>query len=189
MRTTSPILKALAFVLLLALPVTVEAGDDDALWEALRTGEAFAIMRHALAPGTSDPPGIDLDDCATQRNLSDDGRRQAAETGARFRERGIATARVFTSAWCRCKETAELLGLGPVELLEPLNSFYEHRARRDPQTNALKAWLAGDTDAAPLVLVTHQVNIRALTGKSTSSGEMVVVRKEPDGGLKVLGKL
>ena len=189
MQTTSPLLKAIGLILLLALPATAEAGDDDALWDALRTGEAFAIMRHALAPGTSDPPGIDLDDCATQRNLSEDGRRQAEKIGAGFREHGITAARVFSSAWCRCMETAALLGLGPVELLEPLNSFYEHRERREPQTTALKAWLASDADAAPLVLVTHQVNIRALTGKSTSSGEMVVVRKNPDGGLKVLGKL
>ncbi len=189
MQDTLPILKALALVLLLGLPVPAAAADDDALWEALRTGEAFAMMRHALAPGTSDPPDIDLEDCATQRNLSDEGRRQAEKIGARFRDNGITAARVFTSAWCRCKETAELLGLGPVELLEPLNSFFEHRERRDPQTNALEAWLARDTDAAPLVLVTHQVNIRALTGEFTSSGEMVVVRRKMDGGLKVLGKL
>ena len=90
---------------------------DEALWRAVRAGRAVAIMRHALAPGTGDPAGFRLDDCSTQRNLSAAGRQQAREIGARFRAHGIERARVFSSQWCRCRETAEGLGLGAVAAL------------------------------------------------------------------------
>ena len=166
-----------------------EARDEGALFEALRKGEAFAILRHALAPGTSDPPGFDLADCATQRNLSPEGRRQAAEIGAHFRAGGIATAEVFSSAWCRCRDTAELLELGPVREMPQLNSFFEEPERSEAQTAALKDWLVKHTASTPLVLVTHQVNIRALAGVPTSSGEVVVARLAPDGTVSVLGTL
>jgi len=185
-----PALRPLLFALLFAGAIGgAEARDDGVLFEALRKGEAFAILRHALAPGISDPPGFDLEDCTTQRNLSDDGRRQAAEIGARFREGGIEAAEVFSSAWCRCRDTAKLLGLGPVRDLPQLNSFFEEPDRREAQTAALKDWLAGHTAASPLVLVTHQVNIRALAGVPTSSGEVVIARLEPDGKVSVLGTL
>ncbi len=165
------------------------AQDTKDLWAALRDGTAFAMMRHAIAPGTGDPAAFKLGDCSTQRNLSDDGRRQATEIGARFRENGIAGAAVFSSQWCRCIDTAELLGLGPVETLPPLNSFFGNFQRRDPQTAALRAWLADHESDEPLVLVTHQVNIRALTGEHTRSGEIVVVRRDTGGKMTVLGSL
>ncbi len=166
-----------------------EARDDGALFEALRKGEAFAILRHALAPGTSDPPGFDLEDCTTQRNLSAEGRRQAAQIGAQFRAGGIAAAEVFSSAWCRCRDTAELLDLGPVRELPQLNSFFEEPERAVSQTEALKEWLARQSASVPLVLVTHQVNIRALADVPTSSGEVVFARLGPDGTVRVLGTL
>lgn len=180
---------ALLLSVLVASERAVEASDEDALWEAVRNGVAVAIMRHALAPGTGDPDNFVLGDCSTQRNLSDAGRRQATKIGDRFRENGIQMAHVFTSEWCRCRDTAELLGLGPVKALPPLNSFFERWENRDPQTAALRAWLADYNGKGPLVLVTHQVNIRALTGSFTSSGEIVVALWEPDGSLTVLGTL
>ena len=179
----------LLVVLFFAATGPARAGDDAALWAAVRDGSAFAIMRHELAPGTGDPQGFDVKDCATQRNLSDAGRRQAVATGERFRANRITQAAVFSSAWCRCRETAELLGIGHVEHLAPLNSFFADFDKRAPQTEALKAWLAEDQGDKPLVLVTHQVNINALVGVYTTSGEIVVVRRSADGNLKVLGKL
>ena len=179
----------LAFCLLAGGARTGGAQETGPLWAAVRTGSAFAIMRHALAPGTGDPAGFTLEDCTTQRNLSDQGRQQAAEIGERFRENGIGQATVLSSAWCRCRETAELLGLGPVETLPPLNSFFGNFERREPQTEALREWLGRRKTEGPLVLVTHQVNISALTGTYTGSGDIVVARREPDGSITVLGKL
>jgi len=184
---------ALKVALLLCVLVgperSVEASDEGALWEAVRNGVAVAIMRHALAPGTGDPDNFVLGDCSAQRNLSDAGRRQATEIGDRFRENGIQRAHVFTSEWCRCRDTAELLGLGPVKALPPLNSFFERWENRDTRTAQLRAWLADYEHESPLVLVTHQVNIRALTGNNTSSGQIVVMRWGPDGSTSVLGTL
>lgn len=177
-------------VLVLSATVVRAEGDDpEGLWAALRSGSAFAMMRHALAPGIGDPVDFDVNDCATQRNLSDEGRRQATAIGDRFRAHGIGSATVLSSAWCRCFETAELLALGPVAILPTLNSFFREPQRREPQTAALRTWLERPDTARPLVLVSHQVNISALTGVFTRSGEIVVARRAPDGAITVLGTL
>ncbi|MFT5488795.1 MAG: phosphohistidine phosphatase SixA [Paracoccaceae bacterium] len=180
-------------VLFMALPNPASAQNDAALWDTIRTGSAFAIMRHALAPGTGDPQSVVIGDCTTQRNLSENGRAQARKIGSGFRTNGITAARVLTSAWCRCAETAKLLSLGKVERLAPLNSFFVTRSREPAQTAALKAWILQDkparTSRRPLVLVTHQVNITALTGVYPRSGEIVVARYAEDGKVAVLGTL
>ncbi|SRR6056297_485904 len=169
-------------ICLAALSASASAERSDAqLGEALKSGRAFAIMRHAIAPGFSDPDNFDVDDCATQRNLSDEGRDQARRIGKWFKSQDINAADVFASQWCRCRDTAELLGLGPVDELPPLNSFFEAREQREPQTAALKRWLKSRLPIKrPLVLVTHQVNISALVGRSTRSGETLVVGIETD---------
>lgn len=165
------------------------AADEAPIWDALRSGQHLVLLRHAIAPGTDDPPGFKLGDCDSQRNLSDEGRAQAKAIGDRFRANGIESARVFSSQWCRCLDTARLLGLGVVGELPALNSFFRHRQRQDPQTQALGEWLGGQPLEQPLVLVTHQVNITALTGVYPASGELVVVRRSADGKLTVIGTL
>ena len=187
-----PVLRVLLLALIWAMPsasTANEAASADELWTALKTGSAFAMMRHALAPGTGDPPNFDVGDCSTQRNLSDAGRRQAARSGARFRERGIMAADVYTSAWCRCRETADLLKLGNVRRTDLLNSFFLEPSKAAPQTTALKAWLNGYQTDSPLVLVTHQVNITALTSVYPRSGEIVVVQRLSGGRFRVMGAL
>jgi len=146
-------------------------------------------MRHALAPGFADPVGFDVDDCSTQRNLSAEGRSQARAIGEKFRGAGIRAADVYSSAWCRCLDTARLLGLGPVEKLDALNSFFQARERRDAQTRDLEAFIQARTSNTPLVLVTHQVNISALTGRATRSGETIVATLDADGKVEVLGSI
>lgn len=195
--TTRPRRSLAGFTILLALTLGLgtpaAARDDAALWEAVRSGTAFAMMRHALAPGTGDPQTVVIGDCTTQRNLSDSGREQSRNIGAAFRANGIGAARVLTSAWCRCEETAELLGIGKVTVLPPLNSFFTSREREPAQTAALGAWIAADKPVRikdnPLVLVTHQVNITALTGVFPRSGEIIVARYADDGQVEVLGRL
>jgi phosphohistidine phosphatase SixA len=179
---------ALASVII-GLPKGHAAGDETELWEALTSGGHVALLRHAIAPGTGDPPNFNVDDCATQRNLSDEGRAQARRIGARFRANGIENAQVFSSQWCRCRETAELLELGPVSYLPALNSFYQRWERREPQTEALREWLMHRDLTGAHVLVTHQVNISALTGVSPTSGELVIVRASESGEITVLGTI
>jgi broad specificity phosphatase PhoE len=165
------------------------AGEETALWEALRSGGHIALMRHALAPGTGDPSEFSIVDCSTQRNLSEKGRQQATRIGDRFRENGILSATVYSSQWCRCVDTAELLALGLVTELPLLNSFYLDFERRQPQTQKLREWIARQDFKQPLVLVTHQVNINALTGVYTNSGEIVIVRRSDSGEIFVIGTL
>ena len=162
---------------------------DEQLWAAIRAGDAVVLIRHALAPGVGDPSGFRLEDCATQRNLSEQGRRQAQAIGATFRRNGVTAARVLSSRWCRCLETARLLGLGAVEPFPLLDSFFEDPGRADAQTAALRAFL-DSPHAGPLrVLVTHQVNITALTGVTPRSGEMIVVQPVAGGGVRLVGRL
>ena len=169
---------------LLALCGPASAQDD--LLALLRQPGAAAIMRHARAPGTGDPAGFQPGMCSTQRNLDEAGREQARRIGARLRAAGV-TAPVFTSEWCRTRETAELLGIGPVRPLPALNSFFGERTSEPAQTEALRAFIAGLD--GPAVLVTHQVNITALTGVYPADGEMIVLRRGPNGSYAVAGRL
>jgi phosphohistidine phosphatase SixA len=179
---------ALAIALLALLPQPATA-EDAALWSALRSGGHVALLRHAMAPGTGDPDAFTLGDCSTQRNLSQEGREQAARIGERFRANGIDAASVFSSQWCRCLDTATLLGLGPVREAPELNSFFERFELREPQTAALREWIGRQDLTAPLVLVTHQVNITALSDVYPSTGELVILRREGSGELTVLGSI
>ncbi len=163
------------------------------LWELLKSGGTVALIRHARAPGFGDPPGFRLDACATQRNLSDEGRGQARRIGQRFRDNGVAVDKVISSEWCRCLETAELLGLGPVERFAALNSFFARPERREPQLSTLVPWLSDARPQGALVLVTHQVVISAITGTGARSGEIVVVRPNEgtagESAIEVLGSI
>lgn len=177
---------------ILLVPVGATAVADELSadhWKALADGRAVAIMRHALAPGTGDPSGLSLDDCSTQRNLSDTGRAQAKQTGDALRDHGIVEADLFSSAWCRCQDTATAMDLGPVETLPALNSFFRDRSTSASQTRELAQWIEQRLSAAsapPAILVTHQVNISALLSEYPTSGETFVVTVEK-GELKVLG--
>lgn len=159
------------------------------LWGEARAGRAIVLMRHALAPGTGDPEGFKLGDCATQRNLSGQGRAQAGRIGKLFRENGIIRADVFSSQWCRCLDTATGLDLGPVREQPLLNSFFGRPEDGRPQTEALHGWIMGLKPTGPVVLVTHQVNITGLTSVVPASGEMLFVTPGAGLPLAVLGRV
>lgn len=149
----------------------------------VNSGQAVLIMRHALAPGTGDPAEFVLGDCGTQRNLSEAGRQQARLAGDTLRGLGLEAAIVFTSQWCRCRETAEGLSLGSVQALPALNSFFQQWDREVMQTRELLEWLEkGRPLNKAVMLVTHQVNITALTGVYPRSGEILVIEPEPGDG-------
>ena len=156
----------------------------------LRPPGRLLMLRHASAPGFGDPPQFALDDCATQRNLDAAGRAQARRLGERLRAAGLARARVWSSQWCRCLETARLLDLGPVEALPALNSFFDRPARREPTLAALRAFLAGlPTDGAPVILVTHQVVIDAFAPGGTPSGGGSLFQLDGSGAPRWLGRI
>ena len=187
----STLLLGLVFLLLIALGSgwASDADNEQHLLSAFKQGDHVALMRHALAPGIGDPENFQLEDCSTQRNLSQEGRDQAAKIGARLKEAGIVNADVFTSQWCRCLETAELLEFGPPVPLPALNSFFREYEKKQDQTEALSSWLENQPIARPLILVTHQVNITAFSGVYPDSGEIVLMRRNDDGRFGVVGSI
>ena len=175
--------------LLLTLIAVKESRSDNAtIWDVLKSPDHFAIMRHALAPGMGDPPDFRLNDCDTQRNLSNAGREQAIKIGKELRRNGIIHASVFSSQWCRCLETADLLGFGRVEELSVLNSFFQQYDKAEAQTQALRNWLGRQDLEGAVILVTHQVNITGLTNVFPASGEIIVVKREMAGVFTVVEK-
>ena len=168
---------AAALVALLAHPLAAAQTAPDDPWSTLRDG-AIVLFRHAEAPGGGDPPGLRLDDCSTQRNLGIDGRAQARRIGAQFRAHRIAVAAVLASQWCRTRETAELAFPGRVRDDPDFNSFFGDAARAPARTAAALATLTRWRGPGVLVVVTHQVNISALTGVVPASGEGVIVRPQ-----------
>ena len=190
----SRVLPRLLFRLLLCLLVfspTAQAADagDDALWQRLRGNGVIVLMRHAATtPGIGDPPGFELGKCATQRNLSAAGRDDARAIGAAFRHHNIVPGAVWSSRWCRCLETARLAfdGVKPEPTLDSMFNVDEASgaARVRDLYNRLEEWRG----IGPLVLVTHDVNIRALTGEYVAQGEMVLTVLR-DGRLEVIGRL
>ncbi|MEL6398067.1 MAG: histidine phosphatase family protein [Cyanobacteria bacterium J06607_6] len=164
--------------------------DQAAIWQRLQQPDRLyvVVLRHALAPGSGDPANFQLDDCATQRNLSAEGRTQAQQIGQAFRDRNVTVRQVWSSQWCRCLDTAELMAVGPVEPLPALNSFFRDRSQAATQTEALKEhfWQQAEQPGV-VVMVTHQVNITELTDIVPRSGEAVVIQVD-DTGLTHLGQ-
>ena len=156
------------------------------LSESLKKSDSVLLMRHALAPGIGDPAGYQLQDCKSQRNLDATGRAQAQKTGQWLKAQGVGNALVFTSAWCRCKETAENLAFGTPVLEPSLNSFFDDM-RQGPQSNAnLQKFIVGQLKSKgdkALILVTHHVNIAEFTGENVGSGDMVLAKVNSAGKL------
>ena len=179
--------------LLLARPARAQGIEDAsaAALRALRAGGAVVAFRHALAPGTFDPPGFKLGDCSTQRNLNDEGRAQARRIGQWFVQQGLRPARVRSSPWCRCVDTATL-AFGKAEPWAALGS-----PRGSPeQTNAqhlaeLKRALrqAAASPRALQVWVTHMFVLSALTQQNSASGEGLVLAAGAGDAVNVLGRI
>ncbi len=156
------------------------------LADKLKLPNHALLMRHALAPGIGDPAGYSLADCGTQRNLDAQGRQQAMRTGQWLKRQGIQTAMVLTSPWCRCKDTANLLGYGQPEVEPAIGSFFEASQEAADYTQRLQKRLAqlGPTkEDKALILVTHHVNILDYMGSHVGSGDLVLVQFDAHGKL------
>lgn len=167
-----------------------QAQTADPFWRLLREGGCVVLMRHAQTEaGLGDPPGFTLGQCQTQRNLSAAGRTQSRRVGEAFRRQDIAIAAVRSSAWCRCTDTAQL-AFGRYALWPALNSFFQGQGDGDAQTREVLETVAALRAPVNWVLVTHQVNISALTGEYPAMGELFATRPDTaaPGRLKVLAR-
>ncbi|WP_373533812.1 histidine phosphatase family protein [Microcoleus sp.] len=161
-------------------------------WQLLQRGDTglVVVMRHAIAPGTGDPANFKLGDCSTQRNLSVQGRTQAKQIGAEFRNRNIKVARVVSSQWCRCLETAKLINLGKVEPLPALNSFFSDSSQEARQTATIRKLIVDNRNTkGAIIMVTHQVNITAITDIVPQSGEAVILKSDRQGKIQIFGRI
>lgn len=182
-------MRVLATILLAAAAFAAHA-DEAAAWAALRGGEpVVALMRHADAPGIGDPPGWRLDDCATQRNLSEAGRTDARAAGERLKREGVRFSKVLSSPWCRCVDTARLVDMGRVAVEPRFSNAYVLADRRDALMRDGRAVIAAWQGPGPLLVVTHGENIRALSGRSPGTSEVVVVTPDGAGGLREIGAI
>ncbi len=181
------------FTLLILLFVALSnsaVSDESDLISQMQSGNAVVMIRHALAPGIGDPEEFDLNDCSTQRNLNETGRKQAHAIGQWFRSRGIQQVKLYSSQWCRCLETARLMNLATVTPLPALNSFFQRPEDREPNLSALREFINKNTKPGELiVMVTHQVTISGITGQWTDSGHGKLLRPTKAGGIELLGEL
>ena len=170
---------SISFIYFLIAPQANAALTDD-----LKDGQHVLLMRHADAPGYGDPAGYVIGQCPTQRNLGDYGKKQAKAVGSWLRRQGVSKAQIFSSPWCRCSDTAQLLDLGSVRMEASLGSFFDDMSLEKKQTKELEQLIKSELDKQsklPIILVTHHVNIRAFMGKNVSQGDMVLVRVNKNG--------
>jgi len=176
------------WLLVLIALATLPAKADETLWQALQQGGHVLIIRHALTtPGFGDPPGFKLEQCSTQRNLSDEGRAQARRMGEGLRERKVPIGEVLSSPWCRCVETARL-AFGRARTWAALSNLHARQQNAEKQVRAMRPRIAAHRGKDNLVLVSHGSAALALTSEHPAMGEMLVLKPQPR-GFRVAGRL
>src|SRR5215510_14304810 len=179
------------FVAVMLTSGAANAADDSAAWNALRADGYVALIRHASAPGaTGDPADYKLDDCATQRNLSEQGRAEARALGERFRTQRVKVGKIVSSQWCRCQQTAELMNIGPVEVARTFNNAFVLNAMRDELTAGARSTIGAWRGPGTMVVVTHGQNIMAMLGIHPREGEVIVVAPDPasENKMRLIGR-
>jgi phosphohistidine phosphatase SixA len=177
----------------LFLLVAAGAGNaDETALAALKAGGHVLMVRHGLTtPGSGDPLGFKLEDCKTQRNLIEEGREESRTLGRLLRAQRIEIGRVLTSEWCRCVETAELIGAGKVERFSALNNLFGRPQNRATQEEVLRKTIADWKGSGNLLLVTHGANMGALIQINPATAHGVVLKPSPETseGLRVVGRM
>ncbi|MBD1174851.1 histidine phosphatase family protein [Pelagibacterales bacterium SAG-MED01] len=170
-------MKLLNFILIIFLILTngIKADTESQVLKNLKNGGNLIFIRHAYAPGGGDPDNFDINDCSTQRNLSEEGRKQAKNIGNYFKENLIPIDKVISSEWCRCKETAEI-AFEKFETNNFLNSFFSEKfsKNRTKQIKNLKKYINEWDGNNNLVFVTHYVVISEALHYTPTSGEIVI---------------
>ena len=181
-------MKFIKFLLILFISINspIKAESNQSLINELKKGGKLIFIRHAYAPGGGDPDNFDINDCNTQRNLNNSGRKQAKNIGNFFKDNNIKIENVYSSEWCRCKETA-LIAFNKFENKNFLNSFFSSKfaKNKDPQIKNLRKFIKDFDGDENLIFVTHYVVISELLNYSSSSGEIVI----SDQNYNIIGNL
>ena len=168
----------LFILIFITLTTSIKADLNKNLINQLEYGEKLIFIRHAYAPGNGDPNNFNLNDCSTQRNLSESGKNQAKYIGIFFSKNKIKIDKVLSSEWCRCKETAKI-AFKDYSTNNFLNSFYspKYAQNKKKQIKELKEYVNEFESNENLVFVTHYVLISEVLNYAPSSGEIVVSDK------------
>jgi len=175
------------FILLCAAVFLPFVSNASELSEKLQSSEYVLLMRHTRAPGIGDPENFNLNDCSTQRNLSDEGKQQAIRIGNWLKEQEVTSAIVLSSPWCRCNDTAQLINFGDIEVASALSSFFNETNKANQRNQDLQRLISEKLKFKSnhaLILVTHEVNISGYTGESVAAGEMVLAKVDNGGRLQ-----
>jgi|TARA_E500000331_G_C16794291_1_gene513738 broad specificity phosphatase PhoE len=174
-------MKFIKFLLILFISINspIKADSNQSLINELKKGGKLIFIRHAYAPGGGDPNNFDINDCKTQRNLSNRGREQARKIGTFFKDNNILIDKVYSSEWCRCKETASI-AFNRFETKNFLNSFFstQFAKNKDPQMKNMENFIKNSNKNKNLVFVTHYVVISESLNYASSSGEIVISNKD-----------
>ena len=173
-------------IIFISLTTPIKADLYKNLINQLEDGGKLIFIRHAYAPGNGDPAGFNLNDCSTQRNLSEDGRKQAQRIGEFFTKNKIEIDKVLSSEWCRCKETAKI-AFKNYSTNSFLNSFYSSKfsKNKEKQVKAFNYYIKNLESKKNLIFVTHYVFISEVLNYGPSSGEIVV----SDKNLNIIGSI
>jgi phosphohistidine phosphatase SixA len=165
-------------IIFISLTTSIKADLNKNLLNQLDDGGKLIFIRHAYAPGGGDPQNFNLNDCSTQRNLNNEGRKQAQYIGEFFKKNEIKIDKVLSSEWCRCKETARI-AFKNFSTNSFLNSFYssKYAKNKDKQIKMLNNYVKKFKSDKNLILVTHYVLISEVLNYAPSSGEIVVSDK------------
>jgi len=177
----------LAAVVLCAWAVSA-AEATESIWDAVRAPGSVVVLRHSFAPGGFDPPDARLDDCSTQRNLTEIGRDDATRIGESLRKRNVPVGQVLSSPWCRCLETARL-AFGRAEPWAALGNLFGGQGAAGPQVRAMRERVAAHRAKENLVLVSHGSTAAALTGVHPAPGEILVLTPLGKDGFRVAGRI
>ena len=166
-------------IIFITLPTSIKADLNKNLMNQLEEGGKLIFIRHAYAPGSGDPDNFNLNDCSTQRNLSEDGKKQAQLIGVFFKENKIKIDKILSSEWCRCKETA-FIAFEDFETKDFLNSFYSIKFAKNKkiQVKNLKKYVNKWNSKKNLILVTHYVVISEVLNYAPGSGEIIISDKD-----------
>ena len=165
-------------IIFISLTTSIKADLNKNLLNQLDDGGKLIFIRHAYAPGGGDPQNFNLNDCSTQRNLNNEGRKPAQYIGEFFKKNEIKIDKVLSSEWCRCKETARI-AFKNFSTNNFLNSFYssKYAKNKDKQIKMLNNYVKKFKSDKNLILVTHYVLISEVLNYAPSSGEIVVSDK------------
>ncbi|WJG10825.1 histidine phosphatase family protein [Aliiglaciecola sp. LCG003] len=137
----------------------------DSMIKMLQQGGYILYVRHgATDHSQADSDLSDLRDCSKQRNLSAQGIVESRKLGEAIRKYNIKVAKVLSSPYCRCVDTATY-AFEKVEIDSQLRATFNENAK---QTSQLVEYLSAKLKERPptgsnIVLVAHTANLREVT--------------------------